>query len=89
MGKTYRKNDRARDEDVYVRSKRRSEPDLRRLARATLAIAEAQAEVEAEAAHLTGRLAPPRPKENHRRTKAKPPGSTTSSSNVATSGSTA
>ena len=65
MGKTYRKNDQTQDEDYYVRSKRRAEPDLRRLARALISIAEAQAEAEAEAAHLSGKLAPPRTLKKH------------------------
>jgi hypothetical protein len=53
MGKTYRRNGSDRDEDLFIRSKRRAEPDLRKLARALLAIA--QAEVEAEADHESGR----------------------------------
>jgi HEAT repeat protein len=52
MGKTYRRNGTRQDEELFIRAKRREDPDLRKLARALLAIA--QAEVEAEREHETG-----------------------------------
>ena len=70
MSKTYRRGPTSgtgrsagtTGEDYIVRAKRREQPDLRKLARALLAIAQAQAEAEAEAAHVNGQLAPPRPR---------------------------
>jgi hypothetical protein len=53
MGKTYRKSSKDdREQEIFIRSKRRAEPDLRALARALIQIA--QAEVEAENAHQSG-----------------------------------
>jgi hypothetical protein len=52
MGKTYRRNGHRDHEELFIRSKRRAEPDLRKLARALLAIA--QAEVAAEEDHRGG-----------------------------------
>lgn len=40
-----------RNRNIRVRGVRRSEPDLRKLSRALIALAEAQLEAEAEAAH--------------------------------------
>ncbi len=53
MGKTYRKSSKDdREQEIFIRSKRRAEPDLRAIARALIQIA--QAEVEAENAHRGG-----------------------------------
>jgi hypothetical protein len=53
MGKTYRKSSKDdKEQEIFIRSKRRAEPDLRALARALIQIA--QAEVEAENAHRNG-----------------------------------
>ena len=58
MGKTYRRRDERDEQELFIRSKRRAEPDLRKLARALLAIA--QEEVAAEAAHVAGETSIPR-----------------------------
>jgi hypothetical protein len=56
MSRTYKRT--AKDDyerEIYVRSKRRADPDLRKLARALIEIA--QAEAEAEQAHRTAQSA--------------------------------
>lgn len=58
MGKTYRRRNERDDQELFLKSKRRAEPDLRKLARALLAIA--QQEVSAEAAHQSGETSVPR-----------------------------
>ncbi len=50
-----------RNKNIRVRGVRRSEPDVRKLSRALIALAEAQLETEAEAAHRTDEETQTRP----------------------------
>lgn len=54
-----------KNRNIRVRGVRRDQPDLRKLSRALIALAEAQLEVDAEASHAT-KAASPRPSDQQK-----------------------